>query len=174
MHFHQMIGRNGVIELSIMEITKENREKVVSFFKEHWGSSEMVISTGTYQCDKLDGFIFEDNNKFIGLVTYVIKANEIEIISLDSIQEGKGIGSALINKVENTAKQKQLQTVSLITTNDNLNALKFYQKRGYRITSIIPDAVNNARKIKPSIPLIGNDGIPIEDELKLKKIILKH
>ena len=158
--------------MSVKVITKENRGKVVSFFRENWGSSEMVISTGVYQCEKLDGFIFEENNQIIGLVTYVIRSNEIEIISLDSLQEGNGIGSALIKKVENTAKQKQIQTVSLVTTNDNLNALKFYQKRGYRIISIIPDAVNNARKIKPSIPLMGNDGIPLEDELKLEKTIL--
>ena len=114
--------------MSIKKIDKENREKVVTFFREHWGSSEMVTSTGIYQCEKLDGFIFEENNQIIGLVTYVIKGNETEIISLDSLQEGKGIASALIKKVENTAKQKQIQIVSLVTTNDNLNALKFYQK----------------------------------------------
>lgn len=162
--------------MSIREINEENREKVVSFFREHWGSSEMVISSGIYQCEKLNGFIFEDNKQIIGLVTYVIKdyENEIEIISLDSLIEGKGIGSALIEKVENIAKQKQIHIVSLITTNDNLNALKFYQKRGYRIISVISDAVNKARKLKPSIPLIGNDGIPLKDELILKKIIVDN
>ena len=160
--------------MGIKEINELNREKVIYFFREHWGSSEMVISSGIYQCEKLDGFIFEDNNNIIGLVTYVVKTNEneIEIISLDSIQEGQGIGSALIQKVENTAMQKQIQIVSLVTTNDNLNVLKFYQKRGYRIISVISDAVNEARKIKPSIPLISSEGIPIKDELILKKIIL--
>lgn len=154
----------------IEQIKRENKDKVISFFKEHWGSSEMVISSGIYQCEKLDGFIYEENHKIIGLITYVIKSDEIEIISLDSIQEGKGIGTTLIEKVENLAKQKQIKIVSLVTTNDNLNALRFYQKRGYRITSIIPDAVNEARKVKPSIPLTGNNGIPLNDELELKKI----
>lgn len=157
--------------MSIKEITVENREKIVSFLKEHWGSTEMVISTGIYQFDTLDGFIFEENNQIIGLVTYVIKNNEIEIISLDSLQEGKGIGSSLMKKVEYIAKQTKLQVVSLVTTNDNLNALKFYQKRNYRITSIIPNGVNKARNLKPSIPLIGHDGIPLNDELILKKIL---
>ena len=141
----------------------------MAFFKEHWGSSEMVISSGIYQCESLDGFIYEENEQIIGLVTYVMKNEEIEIISLDSVQEGKGIGTALIDKVEHVAKQKQLKSVSLITTNDNLNALKFYQKRGYRISTIIPNAVDEARKIKPTIPLMGNDGIPLHDELILHK-----
>lgn len=160
-----------MFNLNIEEINKENKGKVISFFKEHWGSSEMVISSGIYQCENLDGFIYEENDQIIGLVTYVIKRDEIEIISLDSIQEGKGIGTALIEKIENLAKQKQIKIVRLVTTNDNLNALRFYQKRGYRITSIIPNAVNEARKIKPSIPLIGTDGIPLNDELELIKII---
>ncbi|MDI2586221.1 GNAT family N-acetyltransferase [Psychrobacillus sp. NEAU-3TGS] len=157
--------------MSIKEITVENREKIVSFFKAHWGSPEMVISTGIYQCDTLNGLIFEENNQIIGLVTYVIKDDEIEVISLDSLQEGKGIGTSLMKKIENIAKQKKLQVVSLVTTNDNLNALKFYQKRGYRITTIIPNGVNKARNLKPSIPLIGNEGIPLNDELILKKIL---
>jgi hypothetical protein len=59
----------------------------------------------------------------------------------------------------------------LITTNDNLNALEFYQKRGYRIIEVISDAVNKARKVKPSIPLIGYKGIPLQDELRLKKFM---
>lgn len=157
--------------MSIKEITIVNREKVVSFFKEHWGSTEMVISTGVYPCDTLDGFIFEETNQIIGLVTYVIKDNEMEIISLDSLQEGKGIGSSLMKSVEYIAKQKKIQIVSLVTTNDNLNALKFYQKRGYRITSVIPNGVIKARSLKPSIPLIGHEGIPLNDELILKKIL---
>jgi len=157
--------------LIIKEISNVYREKVTAFFGEHWGSSEMVISSGVFGCDTLDGFFVEEHNQIIGLITYVIKKDEIEIISLDSLQEGRGIGSALLEKVESVARQKILKVVSLVTTNDNLNALKFYQKRGYRITSIIPNAVNDARKIKSSIPLIGNDGIPLNDELKLKKII---
>jgi ribosomal protein S18 acetylase RimI-like enzyme len=165
-----VIGREG-IQLILKEITLENRDKIVSFFKEHWGSPEMIISTGIYQCDTLDGFIFEENNQIIGLITYVIKDNEIEVISLDSLQEGKGIGTSLMKKIENIAKQKKLQVVSLVTTNDNLNALKFYQKRGYRITTVIPNGVNKARNLKPSIPLIGNEGIPLNDELILKKIL---
>ena len=121
---------------------------------------------------KLGWFYLWRNLQIVGLITYVIKCDEIEIISFDSILEGKGIGTVLIEKVENVAKQKQINIVSLVTTtNDNLSALRFYQKKGYRITSIIPDAVNEARKIKASIPLIDNDGIPLNDELELKKII---
>lgn len=156
----------------ITKINDANRKHVIAFFNEHWGSSEMVISSGIYACESLDGFIAQIDERIIGLITYVQKEDEIEIISLDSTVEGKGIGSALVEKVEQVAKEQHIQKISLVTTNDNVKALKFYQKRGYRITAIIRDAVNEARKIKPSIPLIGDDGIPLHDELKLEKLIV--
>ena len=56
----------------------------------------------------------------------------------------------------------------LITTNDNLNALRFYQKRGFELVAVHRHAVDESRKIKPEIPLVGENGIPIRDELGLE------
>jgi hypothetical protein len=46
-----------------------------------------------------------DEKQIIGLITYIIKENECEIISLDSIEEGKGFGTSLVQIVENVAKE---------------------------------------------------------------------
>ncbi|WP_206763085.1 GNAT family N-acetyltransferase [Cytobacillus firmus] len=132
----------------------------------------MVISSGIYDCSALDGFAVVDvDDKIIGLITYLIKDNECEIISLDSMEESKGIGTTLVQEVENLAKKKNCRIVKLITTNDNLLALKFYQKRGFILSQIILNAVEEARKVKTEIPLIGNDGIPIRDEMVLIKVL---
>ena len=147
------------------------KEKIIEFFKMHWGTSEMVISSGVYDCSTLDGFAFVKENDIFGLVTYVIRGPECEIISLDSIEEGKGIGTSLVKEVEILAFEKKCKSVKLITTNDNLLALKFYQKRGFVISRVINNAVEKARKLKPEIPLIGNDGIPIRDEIELIKLL---
>ncbi|MCM3575341.1 GNAT family N-acetyltransferase [Mesobacillus subterraneus] len=144
-------------------------DKIIEFFKVHWGSPKMVISSGVYDCSTLDGFAIVKENNIIGLITYVINDYECEIISLDSIEEGKGIGTLLVKEVENVAFEKKCKFIKLITTNDNLLALKFYQKRGFFISKVINNAVEKARKLKPEIPLIGNDGIPIRDEIELKK-----
>jgi ribosomal protein S18 acetylase RimI-like enzyme len=154
---------------AVMEIPKN---KIIEFFKLHWGSTKMVISSGVYDCSTLDGFaVLNEEGQIIGLITYVIKDDECEIISLDSTEEGKGIGTALVKEVENLATKKKCQLLKLITTNDNLLALKFYQKRGFILSKIIHNAVEKARKIKPEIPLIGNDGIPIRDEIELIKVL---
>ncbi len=153
----------------IQPISEKNRQQVVNFFKKHWGSSKMIISSGTYDCAMLDGYVYVKDASMLGLITYVLHGNSLEVISLDSIQEGKGIGSRLMEQVEQFAKERAIHQIELITTNDNLQALKFYQKRGYRITDVMANAVEEARKVKPTIPLIGNEGIPLLDELKLKK-----
>lgn len=133
----------------------------------------MVISSGIYDCSQLDGFVsINDQQEIIGLITYILRDEECEIISLDSIEESRGIGTKLVQEVEKVALKKGCKQVILITTNDNLNALKFYQKRGYHLTKVLPNAVEKARTYKPEIPLIGYDGIPIRDEIKLQKTLV--
>ena len=158
--------------MKIFEIGELSRGQVIGFFNFHWGSSEMVISSGIYDCSELDGFIVVNaENNIIGLITYIITNNECEIISLDSIEEGKGIGSLLVQEIENLAVKKKCKRLKLITTNDNLLALRFYQKRGFHLSKIFINAVEKARKLKPEIPLIGHDGIPIRDEIELEKLL---
>ncbi|MGF2616104.1 GNAT family N-acetyltransferase [Rossellomorea vietnamensis] len=159
--------------MNIQRITDNHREKVKSFFTAHWGSPEMVISSGVYDCSELDGFCCDDESKEItGLITYKVEGEKCEIISLDSIEEGKGIGSALLHETERAAAELGCTSVQLVTTNDNIEALRFYQKRGYFLSNLFINAVEKARKIKPKIPLIGNTGIPIRDEIEMRKDLL--
>jgi N-acetylglutamate synthase-like GNAT family acetyltransferase len=77
----------------------------------------------------------------------------------------------LINAVLGEARKQNCGRVFLITTNDNMQALRFYQKRGFELVAVHRGAVNESRKIKPSISLIGNDGIPLRDEIELEMIL---
>ncbi|MCU7557997.1 GNAT family N-acetyltransferase [Macrococcus capreoli] len=155
----------------IQAINDNNRELVIKWFKEKWGSPEMIISSGRYDCSTLPGLIYIENDVIIGLLTYVIKEKTIEIISLDSLIENKGIGTKLIMFLEQLAYKNCMLKIELITTNDNLRALKFYQKFGFRMIKIIPNAVNEAREIKPQILVIAESGIPINDEIVLEKYL---
>ena len=73
-----------------------------------------------------------------------------------------------MNAVMEEARNRNCKRVFLITTNDNLNALGFYQKRGFEMVRINRGAVNESRKIKPSIPLVGMNNIPLRDEIELE------
>jgi hypothetical protein len=55
-----------------------------------------------------------------------------------------------------------------MTTNNNLRALAFYQKRSFRLVGLVPGAIDEERNVKPSIPLVDAEGLPIRDELHLE------
>ena len=155
--------------MNILSLSTIDKKAVNDFFTKHWGCPQMVISSGVFDCDQLPGFCVMKGQEIIGLITYCVTDGECEIISLDSVVEGKGIGSKLMVKVEEKAKAEGCSSIKLVTTNDNVYALSFYQKRGYRLARIIPHAVEKARKLKPTIPYVAENGIPIIDEIILVK-----
>lgn len=148
------------------KIHKDNRNTVNEFILKNWFSTTMAVRGRIVDMTKLDGIIAIENNKIIGLITYEIVDGELEIMSLDSIYEKHGIGTKLINNVFQIAKDNNCIKIKLITTNDNINAIKFYQKRGFNISVIYKDAVAKARELKKEIPLIGDNDIPIRDEIE--------
>jgi N-acetylglutamate synthase-like GNAT family acetyltransferase len=138
-----------------------------AFIEEHWGEERMVVRGSIIYPAELSGFAAEHNGVIVGLVTYHINGDDCEITSLDSTESGMGIGSALLESVIWAATEAGCQHMKLITTNDNLNALGFYQKRGFQLKAVYPGAVERSRMVKPSIPLVGENGIPIRDEIEL-------
>ncbi|WP_270182244.1 GNAT family N-acetyltransferase [Alkalihalobacillus sp. CinArs1] len=155
--------------LHLNSVQDQDRSYINDIFKKSWGSDMMVVSSGVYHSNDLDGFYLKHEGKVEGLITYVFRGETCEIISLDSFNEGAGIGSKLLLEVELAAYRKGIHKVELLTTNDNMDALRFYQKRGYRITSVFRGAVDEARKVKKEIPKTGYYNIPLHDELLLTK-----
>ena len=148
-------------------LLEEDRPWLSQFWVEHWGDEIMVVHGEVFRAADLPGFAAEQDGQIVGLVTYQIRGGEVEVLSLDSLRPGQGIGRALLGAVVQAALADGCARLTLITTNDNLDALRFYQRLGLRLRAIHAGAVEQSRKIKPSIPLVGNDGIPIRDELEL-------
>ena len=153
---------------ALRRLTQEDLPRLRQFWIEHWGGEEMITRGNIYRPEQLEGFAVEDEDEWIGLLTFVVKDDECEVTSLDSLREGQGIGSKLIDQAIEEARTLGCKRLFLITTNDNLNALGFYQKRGFEIAAIYRGAVNESRKIKPSIPLVGYNNIPLRDEIELE------
>ena len=80
--------------------------------------------------------------------------------------ENRGIGSALIERVRAITAARGCRALRLITTNDNLRVIGFYQKRGFVLTRVNVDALEQSRKLKPGIPLVGEHGIPLLHEIE--------
>ena len=154
--------------LNLRPLSQDDLPRLRQFWIEHWGGEEMVTRGKAYRPEQLEGFVVEDGGEWVGLLTFAIEDGECEVTSLDSLREGQGIGSRLIDRAMTEARARGCKRLFLITTNDNLNALGFYQKRGFEIAAIHRGAVNESRKIKPSIPLVGYHNIPLRDEIELE------
>lgn len=139
--------------------------------KEWWAGPRIVTRGKLHHADELPGFIAIQDSKPAGLITYDIVGEQCEIVTMNSLVEGKGIGSALIDAVKNVAVTAGCKRLWLITTNDNTAALRFWQKRGFRLAAAHRNAIEKSRLLKPEIPLTGNDGIPIRDEIELEMIL---
>lgn len=153
---------------SLRRLTRDDLEQLRQFWIEHWDGEEMVTRGVVHRLEQLEGFVVEDGKEWIGLLTFLVKDDECEVTSLDSLREGQGIGTRLINAVLDEVRKQNCRRVFLSTTNDNMHALRFYQKRGFELVAIHRGAVNEARIIKPSIPMTGFDDIPLRDEIELE------
>lgn len=156
------------MSFTIHPLGAADRAWVRDLLTARWGAPIVVVHGASIAADALPGFCARlAGEEVAGLVTYQIAGEACEIVSLDSLHAGRGVGSALIDAVVATARAAGCCRVWLITTNDNLPALGFYQRRGFRLVAVHPGAVDAARAIKPQIPLVGLDGIPLHDELEL-------
>ncbi len=170
-------------EYTIRPLERSDREWVAHFLDERWGTTQIVSLGKAVYGHLLPGFIAERTNSnsaeeppseankvdYIGLITIHADENGCEITTLDSLSEAVGVGTALVEAVENWAREVGIRRLWLVTTNDNLAALKFWQKRGYHLVTVHRDAIDQARRIKPQIPIIGLEGITIRDEIELEK-----
>ena len=160
--------RNNKSDFKIFEIEGDDKILVTNFITDSWASTLSVSKGEVHDTAKLPGFICKENDKTIGLITYNIENNECEIVTLDSKINNKGLGTKLIIKVFDKAKESNCKRVWLITTNDNTNAIRFYQKRGFEWVGFYKDAMTGSRKIKPEIPELGIDMIPIKHEIEFE------
>ena len=154
--------------LAIRRLTSADLPRLRQMWRENWGDEFVVAHGVIYHPDTLNGFIAFDGDEWVGEVTYTYSGNDCEIVSLDSLNQGQGIGTKLIYSVLDEARKRNCDRVFLITTNDNLNALGFYQKRGFELVAVHRGAVQESRKIKPGISLIGDNNIPLRDEIELE------
>lgn len=157
--------------LSVRLLVQKDRDWVIDVLLENWASTTIVTRGISHEAENLPGLVAEIDSKRFGLLTYNIGNEDLEIVTMNAIEENKGVGTALLDEIENLARQKKCKRLWLITTNDNVDALRFYQKRDYEIRAVHRHSIEESRKIKPQLPLVGNYGIPIRDEIEIEKLL---
>lgn len=158
-------------EFTVREITEADRPFVQSVLRRYWASLIQVSKGRRHQADELPGFLAMRDDEIVGMLTYDIRGDECEIVTHNSLAGHGGIGSCLMAAVRAKARESGCKRLWLVTTNDNTSAIRFYQRRDFNLAAVHRDAVKLARTLKPEIPDIGMDGIPIRHEIELEYIL---
>ena len=144
---------------------------VVATLEQGWGATTVARLGELIDAAPLPGFVATDGEGRVGLLTYAERDDGIEIVTIQALVRGRGVGSALMDAVHALAVEREASRIWLITTNDNWAAFRFYQRCGLDLCRLIRDGVDASRLVKPSIPAVGADGIPIRHELEFELII---
>ncbi|HVU72165.1 MAG TPA: GNAT family N-acetyltransferase [Mycobacteriales bacterium] len=140
---------------------------VTQLLTQRWGSTLQVTDGRVLDCLELPGLVATDTGRRVGLLTYADDGEILEIVTIDAVTPGDGIGGLLIDGIAKVAADLGARHLKVVTTNDNLDALGFYQRMGFVLVALRPEAVSVSRQFKPEIAEVAANGIPIRDEIEL-------
>jgi ribosomal protein S18 acetylase RimI-like enzyme len=154
--------------LEVRPVADEERSQLAEIVQKEWGTIEIISRGKAHDLSRCPALFCLDHDRVVGLATYAIDCASCELLTIDAFEQRRGIGSRLLEGVTTQAEEAGCRRLWLITTNDNLDAIRFYQRRGLRLVAFHAGAVDEARALKPEIPAIGNYGIAIHDELEFE------
>lgn len=155
--------------MQITELSDDDRRWVKERTELLFGGEFVVSRDEVHDPHHLPGYIASEGPERVGLVTYAIDGEACEIVTIDALCQFMGIGTELLEKVESVALAAGCTQMWAITTNDNLDAQRFFQKRGFIISAVRLGTMSKIRLLKPSVPRTGCHGIPVRDEIELSK-----
>jgi ribosomal protein S18 acetylase RimI-like enzyme len=155
-------------KIEIAPVQDKDRKWMTGLIKARWGEERVVTHGFAFRPPELPGFIAYQGQEKVGLLTYNIDHDSCEIITIDSLRPRREIGSKLIEEMKRFCQRSGCDRLWVITTNDNLDALRFLQKRGFVLVALHKNALEVSRVMKPIIPTIGREGIPLRDEIELE------
>lgn len=157
------------VSMRVTELTDDDRLWVQERTELLFGGDFVVSRTEVHDPHKLPGFIAAEGRERVGLATYCLYHGECELVTIDALCQYMGVGTLLLEKVEEVARAAGCTKIWTITTNDNLDAQRFFQKRGFVISQVRLGGMTKIRLLKPNVPKVGYYGIPVRDEIEFEK-----
>ncbi|HEY5640249.1 MAG TPA: GNAT family N-acetyltransferase [Dehalococcoidia bacterium] len=144
-----------------------------AFIEEQWRrlwGLPVVSLERQYEPADVEGLVYRDDEGAPqGLVTWHVDGDSAEIVTVDAFEQGRRIGGRLLTGAEEALRRQGVRRATIMTTNDNLRAIAFYVRHGYRLVAVHLDAMDRVRQIKPEVPEVGHDGLPLRDAIELTK-----
>jgi GNAT superfamily N-acetyltransferase len=159
------------VVVSVRPLGDEDTGWAAAIMTDEWGSVLVARKGELLDASVLPGFVAEVGGSRTGLVVVAARGRDYEVVSLSATSEGLGIGSALLQRCVEDARSRGCRRVWLITTNDNVRAIGFYQRFGMDLVALHRHGVERSRQVKPSIPLVAASGIAIAHELEFELLL---
>jgi ribosomal protein S18 acetylase RimI-like enzyme len=159
------------VQIEIHDLEGSDRAWAKAFLEEQSGSARVVSRGRIHYADRLAGYVGVVSGARVGLLTYTIREDELEVVSLHTTLRRHGVGTSMLEAAMKKAQAEGCRRLWLITTNDNDPAVALYRSRGMTLVAVHRGAVAESRKLKPDIPLLGLNGKPIEDELEFEILL---
>ncbi|MBO6757406.1 MAG: GNAT family N-acetyltransferase [Roseibium sp.] len=153
------------MSVTVRAIKDEDHAAVHQLLTERWTGPEIMLDGDVVDASRLPGYVAFAGPDLVGLVTLIKRPAEWEILTLDSLSRWAGTGTMLLDAVVEEARSSGISRLTVRTSNDNLDAFRFYQRRGFRLERIAQGVIDAERELKPEIPLRGDYGIEIHDEV---------
>jgi GNAT superfamily N-acetyltransferase len=154
------------VEFEIRPIT--DRAFLDELLRLRWSGGALMLRGKIVHPKDVEALAAYHDGRLAGVATWRLEGPVIYLATLNNITEQRGVGVALLDAMMNLGRQKGSALLRVIVTNDNLNALGFYQRRGFRIIAVHPGAIDTIRALLPNIPTMGANRIPIRDEIELE------
>lgn len=160
----------------IRPATDSDRPRIDAFIRQMWGSDRQVMNGDVLRPADFPALLAVETTAadeagtepITGLLVYRLVGPACQVLLLNSVAPGRSVAHRLLDGVVDLARAAGCRRVTVVTTNDNLPALRLYQRYGFALAELRPGAVDAARALKPEIPTLGVDGIPLRDELELE------
>jgi ribosomal protein S18 acetylase RimI-like enzyme len=157
--------------IAVRALTDEDAAWKRDALRRAWGETLIARKGELVDALPLDGFVALDGGDRVGLLTYAVRGDEFEVVTIAVDFQGAGAGRALMHAARDRALELGTRRMWLVTTNDNVRAFGFYQRWGMHLSALYADGVTRSRAVKPSIPLLDEQGLPIRDELEFELLL---
>jgi ribosomal protein S18 acetylase RimI-like enzyme len=151
----------------VREATDADRRAARELFQQDFGRTQIVAFGEVMDIDQMPALVAVMHIEPSGALAYRLMGNALHIVALatDPMWQRSGVGGHLVAEAELLARRLKLARLIVSTTNDNLPALYFYQRRGYKLTDLVPNSVIEHTHNEQ----LGFAGIPVRDEVRLEK-----
>jgi len=155
--------------MNVRPVTPADREWIAELVTAAFGSVR-VVSHGELIEDAslLDGFAVEHDGRPVGCALLNVVDGRAELVVLATTYRGAGAGTALLEAVVDRARAEGWTRLWLITSNDNTDAIRLYQRAGWDWVAFRRDGITRGRALKPEIPKTGNHGIELRHEIEFE------